>query len=183
MAGPYPGKLIHPIYRSRRRFFFFHCLAVSTPTSNFTFLRSEFPTLYTLSTKAEFQLHHDPVAALFKLWVFGEKLVERLFAEHQLPPLVENTQHRRLEELKRQGLLPRQVEDMLHLLKRKGNVAAHENSGSFQDAAVLLESVFHLGKWLVDSYSVMHDPGVPPTFLVPTHRYTQQELAKLETEK
>lgn len=93
---------------------------MSYPTSNFVFLRDEFPSLYTLGKEAEFQLYLDAVAALLKLRLFGEKLVERIFEEHQLPPLVENTQHRRLEEIKRQGLLPRQVENILQLLKRKG---------------------------------------------------------------
>ncbi|WP_162549837.1 type I restriction-modification system endonuclease [Hymenobacter nivis] len=154
----------------------------NSTTSNFDFLRDDFPTLYSLGTEAEFQLHHDAVAALFKLRLFGEKLVDRLFAEHQLPPLVENTQHRRLEELKRQGLLPRQVEDILQLFKRKGNVAAHQNVGSFADATILLESAYHLGKWVADAYSAMGAAN-PPPFLLPEPRNTAQELAQLEAEK
>lgn len=92
--------------------------------SNFEFLRDEFPVLYTLGKEAEFQLYPDPAAALFKLRLYGEKLVDQLFAEHQLVSPVGNTQHHRLGELKRQGLLPRQVEDILYLLKKKENAAA-----------------------------------------------------------
>ncbi|WP_139921413.1 type I restriction-modification system endonuclease [Hymenobacter sp. DG01] len=151
-------------------------------TSNFTFLRAEFPALYTLGKEAEFQLDHDPAAALFKLRLFGEKLVDRLFAEHQLPSLAENTQHRRLEELKYQGLLPRQVEDILQLLKRRGNKAAHENAGTLADASVLLESAYHLGKWLLDAYGST-EAATPPAFELPEYRDTEQELLQLEAEK
>ena len=73
---------------------------MSHSTSNFAFLRDEFPLLYALGKEAEFQLHPDPAAALLKLQLFGEKVVDRIFEVHQLPPLVENTQHRRLEEIK-----------------------------------------------------------------------------------
>ncbi|AIZ63740.1 hypothetical protein PK28_08610 [Hymenobacter sp. DG25B] len=156
---------------------------MSNSTSNFYFLREDFPALYTLGKEAEFLLYQDPVAALFKLRLYGEKLVDRLFSEHQLAPLVENTQHRRLEELKRQGILPRQVEDILHLIKRKGNVAAHQNTGTAEDAALLLESAYHLGKWLLDAYGENLLPeGILP-FTLPQLRDTQQELAQLEAEK
>ena len=53
--------------------------------SNFGFLRKEFPLLYSLGTEAEFQLHYDAVSALFKLRLFGGKLVDHLFAEHHCP--------------------------------------------------------------------------------------------------
>lgn len=49
-------------------------------------------------------MHQDSAVYLVKLRLFGEKLWERLFLEHQFPPLVENTQHRWLEELKRKAL-------------------------------------------------------------------------------
>lgn len=118
-------------------------------TNNFDFLRDEFPALYTLGKEAEFQLHLDSAAALFKLRLFGEKLVDRLFTEHQLPVLADNTQHRRLGELKRHGLLPRQVEDILHLIKQKGNAAAHQNAVQYAIAAYrgLVREVYEVTGW------------------------------------
>lgn len=154
---------------------------MSHTTCNFDFLENEFPALYTLGKEAEYQLYQDPAAALIKLRLFGEKLVDRLFGEHQLVPLEENTQHRRLAELKRQGLLPQQVEDILHLIKRKGNAAAHQNEGSQPDAEVLLKAAYHLGKWLQDAYG--NQVSVPPAFVLPVQRDVAQELAQLEAEK
>ena len=145
--------------------------------SNFEFLRSEFPALYPLAKEAEFQLYQDSAVALIKLRLFGEKLVDRLFAEHQLVSPTENTQHRRLGELNRQGLLPQQVEDILHLIKRKGNAAAHENMGSLADAAVLLKSAHHLGKWLLTAYGTRGTAAVPE-FVLPEPGSTPQELAQ-----
>ena len=155
---------------------------MTTSTSNFEFLHTEFPALYAIGKEAEFLLHHDPAATLAKLRVYGEKLVDQVFAQHQLPTPTENTQHNRLGELKRQGLLPRQVQDILYLLKSKGNAAAHDNVGSLGDASLLLESAFHLGKWLLNTYAT----GVvqaPETFSLPTPRDTHQELSQLEAEK
>lgn len=150
--------------------------------SNFEFLRHEFPVLYTLGKEAEFQLYPDPAAALFKLRLYGEKLVDQLFAEYQLVSPVDNTQHHRLGELKRRGLLPRQVEDILYLLKKKGNAAAHDNVGSLADATLLLQSAFHLGKWLVNTYG-LGGSEAPVDFVLPVQRDTQQELAQLAAEK
>lgn len=154
---------------------------MSHNTCNFDFLQEEFPALYTLGKEAEYQLYQDPAAALIKLRLFGEKLVDRLFSEHQLVPLEENTQHRRLAELKRQGLLPQQVEDILHLIRRKGNAAAHQNVGSQPDAEVLLKAAYHLGKWLQDAYG--NQVSVPPAFVLPVQRDMALELAQLEAEK
>lgn len=88
--------------------------------SNFEFLRDEFSILYTLGKEAEFQLYPDLAASLSKLPLYEEELVDPLFTEHLLVPPVDNTQHHRLGELKRQGLLPRQVEDILYLLNKEG---------------------------------------------------------------
>lgn len=85
-------------------------------------------------------------------------------------------------ELKCQGQLPRQVEDILYLLKKKGNAAAHDNVGSLADVIFLLQSAFHLGKWLVSTYGV--DAAVVPVeFMLPAQRDTHQELAQLAAGK
>lgn len=155
-------------------------------TSNFEFLRDEFPSLYSLGKEAEFQLYQDQAVALIKLRLFGEKLVDYLFAEHQLSPPSENTQHRRLGELNRQGLLPQQVADILHLIRSKGNLAAHENAGSLTDATVLLTAAYRLGRWLRTAYGAGGAATVPE-FVLPEPGSTAQELAEklgqLETEK
>jgi hypothetical protein len=84
---------------------------------------------------------------------------------------VDNTQHHRLGELKRRGLLPRQVEDVLYLLKKKGNAAAHDNVGSLVDATLLLQSAFYLGKCLVDAYRLGGSEALVK-FVLPTQRDT-----------
>jgi type I restriction enzyme R subunit len=80
------------------------------------------------------------------------------------------------------GLLSRQVEDILYLLKKKGNAAAHDNVGLLADVILLLQSAFHLGKWLVRTYGV-GAAVVPVEFMLPTQRDTQQELTQLAAEK
>lgn len=97
--------------------------------SNFSFLADEFPLLFNLGQAAEFNLYQDPITCLFKLRQFGEKLSELLFEAHHLDFPYDNSFHNRLKTLEFERIIPPQVKDLLHSLKHKGNLAAHQNKG------------------------------------------------------
>ncbi len=122
-------------------------------TSNFSFLEKEFSILANICTSAEYHLYSDPVVTLMKLRQFGERLTEILFNEHGLEFPYDDTQHNRLKTLDFEAYLPSRVKDLLFNIKNKGNVAAHDNKGSIDDAKIIIFSAFKVSKWLVETYA------------------------------
>jgi len=121
--------------------------------SNFIFLKKNFPILSNIGTSAEYHLYSDPVVTLIKLRLFGERVTDILFKEHGLEFPSENTFHNRLKGLSFGKLLPQRVKDLLFTIKNKGNIAAHANKGSVEEAKTILFSAFKIGKWLEETYS------------------------------
>lgn len=150
--------------------------------SNFTYLQDEFSILYNIGQSAEFNLHKDPVTALFKLRQFGEKLTELLFEEHYLEFPYENTFHNRLKTLQYENALPDRVKDLLFTLKNKGNKAVHDNAGSVDDAKSILFSTFKIAKWFYTTYSNSAEDISDLKFSMPDDVDTVQALSQLEND-
>ena len=121
--------------------------------SNFLFLSNEFSILANRGTQAEKYIHDDPTAALFKMRLFGEKMVEKIFEIHQLEFPFENTAFRRLQKLEEEGLLEARIVSLFHTIRKSGNQAAHAGRIDEQSLMGLLFSVFKLSKWFYESYS------------------------------
>ncbi len=77
--------------------------------SNFKFLSTEFQILFNLGQSAEKYIHHDPSAALFKLRLMGEKMVDSIFEIHQIEFPHENTTFRKLQVLTDEGILESKI--------------------------------------------------------------------------
>jgi type I restriction enzyme, R subunit len=156
--------------------------------SNFHFLQQEFPLLANLAQSAEQHLHAEPVVALFKLRQFVEKMADLLFELHRLPAPYPNDLHHRLLALKEEDILPGQTTSLLFKVKSSGNRAVHENKGTAAEALAALSAVFHLAKWLAESYGEQDYPGIAaqqfstPPKLDSRHalHVLQQEYERLE---
>lgn len=122
--------------------------------SNFSFLEREFPLLFNLGKSAEFLYHHDPPSCLTKLRLFGEKLTLKLFEEHALElPRYDDNQNNRLKQLEAEGILPFLMKNLFDLIRKKGNHAAHADTGSTRDAREALQTAFKIAKWFYETYS------------------------------
>ena len=121
--------------------------------SNFKFLAKEFQILYNLGKSAEKYIHHDPVAALFKLRLMGEKMVDIIFEIHQLDFPFENTNYRKLQVLSDEGVLEDRTLSLFHNIRKSGNFAVHH--GKLKDGSAIgyIYSMFKLAKWFYESYS------------------------------
>lgn len=74
--------------------------------SNFEFLNRYWPTLAQIGATAENYLYSDPNACIYKLGMFGERLILEIFAfEHISAPENDNTHAGRIRLLKREGLI------------------------------------------------------------------------------
>lgn len=149
-------------------------------SSNFQFLSSEFPILYNIAQAAEYHVHNDPVTCLFKLRQLGEKLTVYICDTHHVAPPNDPTFHNWLKELEYESILPQTIQQLFHNLKKKGNVAVHQNRASADDAKGTLLTAFKLSKWFYETYSDDMDDVSGLRFSVPEHRDVRQELAQVE---
>lgn len=121
--------------------------------SNFRFLSSEYPILSNLGILAERYIHDDPNTSLFKLRLFGEKMVETIIGIHQLDFPYDNTAFRRLEMLKDEGILEDNILGLFHTIRKSGNQAVHAGKQAEESAMGLLFSSFKTAKWFYETYS------------------------------
>lgn len=134
--------------------------------SNFSFLEAYWPALAQIGSAAENYLYTDPNACLFKLGMFGERLVQEIFTfEKLVDPNGDNSQAMRIKLLKREGLLPQNIDDILYSLRTKRNQAVHADYASVDDAKTLLNMTWNLACWFMEVYG---DWGyIPQPFVMP----------------
>ena len=90
--------------------------------SNFLFLQEKWPFLARLGEIAEEYMYVDASTSLIKSGLFAEKVVNLMFELDNLTPLeIENTHENRIKYLKNEGMLPDEIEDLLHILSILGN--------------------------------------------------------------
>ena len=95
--------------------------------SNFEFLEQDFPILAKAGALAEKYCVDDPNSALFKLGTIGETVVNLIFEYDRIDWPSENTAAARIVALRRKDILPRDVADILHALRKARNLAVHQN--------------------------------------------------------
>lgn len=134
--------------------------------SNFAFLNKYWPILAQLGANAENYFYSDPNACIFKIGLFSERLVREILVFENMPePTVDNTNANRIRMLKRAGLLPRDIDNALYLLRRSRNEADHTGSGSVDEAKMLLSLAYTLAVWFMETYG---DWGyIAPDFVMP----------------
>src|SRR5690554_1996176 len=150
--------------------------------SNFIFLEESFPALSQIGSTAEDYLYSDTNSCLFKLGQFGEMLVNIMLKLDNIPPpAFDNTHANRIKLLKKNGLLPKDIDDILYSLRTTRNKAVHENYDSFEDSKVLLEMEYNLAVWFMQTYG---DWEYKPTqFMLPENKSNQPDYESLLKEK
>lgn len=134
--------------------------------SNFEFLDKYWPALAQIGAAAESYVYSDPNACLYKLGMFGERLILEIFAfEHIKEPTIDNTHANRIRLLKREGLIPKKIDDILYALRKTRNDAVHAGADSVEDAKTLLSMTYNLAVWFMEVYG---DWGyIAPKFVMP----------------
>lgn len=151
-------------------------------SSNFIFLEKEFPLLANLGILTEKYIYDDPNASLFKMRLFGEKLVEFLFEAHQLDFPYENTHFRRLEQLEDEGILEDRILSLLHTIRKSGNIAVHSGKETDNPVMGLLFSLFKVAKWFYETYSCEGIDITAIKFHTPQKVDLEQDYKNLEQE-
>ena len=134
--------------------------------SNFEFLSRYWPALAQIGAAAESYVYSDANACLYMLGMFGERLILEIFAfEHIKEPSIDNTHANRIRLLKREGLIPKKIDDILYALRKTRNDAVHAGADSVEDAKTLLSMTYNLAVWFMEVYG---DWGyIAPAFVMP----------------
>ena len=152
--------------------------------SNFDFLNKYWPALAQIGAVAESYIYSDPNACLYKLGMFGERLVQEIFAYEHIPePTMDNTHAARIRILKREGLLPRKIDDILYSLRKTRNDAVHSGADSVDDAKTLLHMTYNLAVWFMEVYGdwgfIAADYVIPEPVSIPDY----ESIIKAQEEK
>lgn len=120
--------------------------------SNFEFLKDSFPVLANFGELSEKYLYTDSNSCLMKLGMIGETIVNLIFTYDKLPLPYDNTAVNRIDTLYREGLITHDLADILHALRKKRNLAVHENYASVEDGKVLIQMAYSLTEWFMQTY-------------------------------
>jgi type I restriction enzyme R subunit len=151
-------------------------------STNFEFLRPNWPELAGLGGFAECYARPDPESALVKLRTFGEQLTEHVYQKLKLPRPYRANFNDLLGNHAFEEVLPRVVLAKLHALRKEGNRAAHGEGADARTALWLLKEAFDLGCWL----HLTHAGGSAadfPAFAPPPEIEGAADAASLRREK
>lgn len=123
------------------------------PTSNFEYLNKYYPQLAKFGSAAECYLYSDPNACIYKLGLLSETIVNAVFDIEKLSiPEDKNTLAMKIRILKREGVLPKIIDDILYALRIRRNDAVHAGLDSIDNAKILLKMAYNLSNWFVEVY-------------------------------
>ena len=120
--------------------------------SNFKFLETEFPVLANFGNLAERYCYTDPNSCLMKLGMIGETIVNLMFTYDKIPVPYDNSAENRINALFSEGLLTRDLTDILHALHKVRNKAVRENYSESSDCPVFLQMAYSLSEWFMQTY-------------------------------
>lgn len=120
--------------------------------SNFKFLETEFPVLANFGNLAEQYCYTDPNSCLMKLGMIGETIVNLMFTYDKIPIPFDNSAVNRINVLSSEGLLTRDLTDILHALRKVRNKAVHENYSESSDCPIFLQMAYSLSEWFMQTY-------------------------------
>lgn len=153
-------------------------------SANFDHLKELSIELHRLGVLAERFFAEDANTSLIKSRQFGEYMVKEIAALSGVyDPVTRETTHDLLRRLAAQQVLPREVADVFHAVRKSGNEATHGFGGSPAEALSALKFCRALGVWYRRTFG--RDPGfkpgpfVPPKASADVDQATQAELALL----
>jgi len=120
--------------------------------SNFDFLEKDFPVLANFGELAEQYCYSDSNSCLLKLGMIGETIVNLMFTYDRIPLPADNSAVNRIDTLLREGLLTRDLSDILRSLRKIRNKAVHENYASVPEGKTLLQMAYSLCEWFMQTY-------------------------------
>ncbi len=153
--------------------------------SNFLFLRTDWPSIFEKSRKAEQTVKTEPVTAGFYCRLALEETVKLIYKENYLELPYNSTVFSLMSQPDFRELIPAShlagVEKYTRII---GNSASHGKSVSKEEALISLKYLFPFLKWFALQYSSA-EPEVPGFFdesLIPKAGEQQKKLKEMQAE-
>ena len=146
--------------------------------SNFSFLKPHWEDLANTGELAEKYVFSDPNTSMIKQGMFAERLVKYMLAYDGIAePDYDNTHSNRIKLLKSYGLLPRDIDDTLYIIRKMRNDATHAGDDDLTRAKENLQLTFDLGVWFMQTYGDYE--FIPKPYVEPEKASVKEErLAK-----
>ncbi|MFO1494774.1 MAG: type I restriction-modification system endonuclease [Lysobacterales bacterium] len=160
-------------------------MSVRARPSNFAHLKVHDEQLVRLGMLAERYFADDPNTCLLKLRQLAELLAQLLASKVGLYVSSEETQVDLLRRLQLQGIVPREVGDLFHEVRKVGNDANHRLYGDHRSALLALRLCWQLGVWFHRSFkdaAFKSGPFLPPAAPLDQSAELQAELENLRAE-
>lgn len=151
--------------------------------SNFKFLKEKWPILENLGKLAERNLYIDSNTTFIKCGMFGEIIVKYMFSMENIDETLiahDNSHNNRIRLLKKEDLIPEDIDDILHTLRIKRNEATHEGYESVDKAKIHLELAFKLGVWFMQTYGEWDFEA--PEFEMPSENTYGEDVDRIANE-
>jgi type I restriction enzyme R subunit len=152
-------------------------------SNNFDFLAAQDERFARLGALAERYFFDDAPSALIKLRQLGEFMAKDVAARHGLLPSNLATFDDVLRTLKLRTVLPHEVAELFFHLKRLGNAAVHQNTGTASQALSALKVARAVAIWFHRSYggapNFSPGPFVPPVAPIDATAALTAELEEL----
>jgi len=134
---------------------------------------------------AEKYVYSDPNGSMYKQGIYAETMVKYMLAYDGLAePETDNTHANRIRVLKRNGLLPKDIDDALYIIRRTRNDASHEGYDNVKKAKDNLELAYNVGVWFMQTYG--NYTFIPEPYIEPLDEAQQaaqsEQLAKENSE-
>jgi len=154
---------------------------VDFKSQNFSHLLEIDRPLSVLASHAERYFVDDANTALIKTRQFAERMT--YFVAENAGAIQEDgdTFADTLRKIRRDGLLPSEILDVLHHLRIEGNAAVHGHSGERRLAFEAIKLCHRLGVWL--RASVTNKPGLTIPFIPPNLSADDTEELRLQVEE
>lgn len=133
-----------------------------------------------LGALAEKNIQEDSNTTLIKLGMFAELVVKYMFAYDNLEEPADGKLASRITILKRNDLLPNDINNILYSLRTKRNAAAHDGYHSETDAKVLTKMTFKLAIWFMQTYGDWSFD--PAEYIEPQGKSEATEIKNLKQE-
>ena len=119
--------------------------------SKFSFLQKKYPELFTISELSEKLYHIDPSSSLAKSRLFSEKMAILIWQFEDLG-FFDGNQVERINQLFYKNCIPDVIKDLLHTVRKSGNKASHDGTGTNAEALFILKKCYQLSKWFFETY-------------------------------
>ncbi len=146
--------------------------------SNFTFLETQWNDLARLGDLSEKYVYSDPNTSVIKQGMLAEVMVKYMLAYDGIKePEYDNTHANRIRTLKKNGLLPSEIDNTLYILRKDRNNAAHTGADEGERALSNLPLLYELCVWFMQIYG---DSTYQPTgYIKPIQKnYDLEDLEK-----